>query len=430
MKNRVKGSGSVFKRGKTFYLQYMLNGKYKKVSLQCTDKKTADKKAKEILFPLQAANTKEKIAIHIAEARNIVRKGKISLENAWELYLKNPGRPDSSSGTLKNYEGQWYRFKNWLLKTYPNISTLSEIDNGIALKYADNLWDSGISAKTYNNHIKALMLIFRVLSSVADLNRNPWHCVSRKIEIKQSRKEFSEEEVLNILDSLNNPKLHLLHKEEMTVLFHLGAWTGLRFIDCVLMKWENVDFSRNLIIACKPQKTARKTNRTVTIPIHPMLRLLLGRASEWREDEYVLPKVAKRYTENSDCVNKDVIKVFEFNGFETTKEIKGVQRKRNANIYGFHSFRHSFVSFCAKAGVPMPVVQAIVGHGNPAITRHYIHIGEESVKQAINALPQVNLLPESENKKTAEEKNREIITLLNSKKQLTETEMQILKILQ
>ena len=69
MKNRIKGSGSVFKRGKTFYLQYMLNGKYKKVSLQCTDKKTADKKAKEILFPLQAANTKEKIAIHIAEAR-------------------------------------------------------------------------------------------------------------------------------------------------------------------------------------------------------------------------------------------------------------------------------------------------------------------------------------------------------------------------
>lgn len=78
----------------------------------------------------------------------------------------------------------------------------------------------------------------------------------------------------------------------------------------------------------------------------------------------------------------------------------------------------------------MPVVQAIVGHGNPAITRHYIHIGEESVKQAINALPQGNLLPESENKKNAKEKNREISTLLNSKTQLTETEMQILKILQ
>ncbi len=78
----------------------------------------------------------------------------------------------------------------------------------------------------------------------------------------------------------------------------------------------------------------------------------------------------------------------------------------------------------------MPVVQAIVGHGNPAITRHYIHIGEESVKQAINALPQGNLLPESKNKKNAEEKNQEISTLLKSKTQLTETEIQILKILQ
>ena len=429
MKNRIKGSGSVLKRGRTFYLQYMLNGKYKKVSLQCTDKKTADKKAKEILFPLQAANTKEKIAIHIAEARNIIKKGKASLENAWALYLKNPGRPDSSSGTLKNYEGQWYRFKNWLAKTHPNISTLSEIDDDIALEYADDLWSSGISAKTYNNHIKALMLIFRILSSVADLDRNPWLCISRKIETKQSRKEFTEEEVLQILDSLNKPELHLFHKEEMTVLFHLGAWTGLRFIDCVLMKWENIDFTRNLI-TCKPQKTARKTNRRVTVPMHPILRQFFDKALEWKGNEYVLPKVAKRYTENSDCVNKDVIKVFEFNDFETTKEIKGVQRKRNANIYGFHSFRHSFVSFCAKAGVPLPVVQAIVGHGNPAITRHYIHIGEESVKQAINALPQGNLLPESKNKKTAEEKNREISTLLNSKTQLTETEMQILKILQ
>jgi len=427
MKNRIKGSGSVFKRGRTFYLQYMLNGKYKKVSLQCTDKKTADKKAKEILFPLQAANTKEKIAIHIAEARNIIKKGKASLENAWALYLKNPGRPDSSSGTLKNYEGQWYRFKNWLSKTHPNISTLSEIDDDIALEYADDLWSSGISAKTYNNHIKALMLIFRILSSVADLDRNPWLCISRKIETKQSRKEFTEEDVLKILDSLNKPELHLLHKEEMTVLFHLGAWTGLRFIDCVLMKWENIDFARNLI-TCKPQKTARKTNRRVTVPMHPVLRQFFDKALEWKGNEYVLPKVAKRYTENSDCVNKDVIRVFEFNGFETTKEIKGVQRKRKANIYGFHSFRHSFVSFCAKAGVPLPVVQAIVGHGNPAITRHYIHIGEESVKQAINALPQGNLL--SESKKTAEEKNKEISTLLNSKTQLTETEIKILKILQ
>jgi integrase len=426
---RTKGSGYIFKRGNIYYLQYDVKGQRKTVSLHCKTKREAEAKSKELLEPLKNADTRKKLAAFKEEALNLVKKNKTVLENVWELYLKNPTRPDSSSGTLKNYEGQWNRFKNWLLKTQPAVSTLSEVNDDIAHEYADDLWCSGISAKTYNNHIKALMLIFRILSYTTGSNHNPWLCISRKIETKQSRKEFSEEDVLKILDSLNKPKLHLLHKEEMTVLFHLGAWTGLRFIDCVLMKWENIDFARNLI-TCKPQKTARKTNKRVTVPMHPILRQFFEKALEWQENEYVLPKVAKRYQENSDCVNKDVIKVFEFNGFETTKEVEGVQRKRKANVYGFHSFRHSFVSFCAKAGVPMPVVQAIVGHGNPAITRHYIHIGEESVKQAINALPQGNLLSESKNKKTAEEKNSEIVALLNAKTQLTETEMQILKILQ
>lgn len=275
MKNRTKGTGSIFKRGNTFYLQYMLNGKLKKISLKCTSKKEAEQKTKEILIPLQTADTKEKIAVHIAEARNIVKKSKAPLAKVWELYLNNPARPDSSNTTLKTYESQWKRFKRWLRKEYPNIINLNVVNDDIALEYADNLWSSGISAKTYNNHIKALMLIFRILSSVAGLNKNPRHCVSRKVENKQSKKEFSENEVLKILNSLNDPELHLKDKEEMIVLFHFGAWTGLRFVDCVMMKWENIDFNRNLIVNCKPQKTARKTNKTITVPMHPMLRELV-----------------------------------------------------------------------------------------------------------------------------------------------------------
>jgi integrase len=429
MKNRTKGTGSIFKRGKTFYLQYMLNGKLKKISLQCTSKKAAEKKVKEILVPLQTADTKEKIAVHIAEARNIVKRGKAPLKKVWELYLSNPSRPDSGSGTLKNYEGQWKRFKKWLLNEYPNITTLNGVSDDIASEYADYLWGSGLSAKTYNNHIKALMLIFRILSSVAGLNQNPWHCISRKVETKQSKKEFTEEDVLRILDSLNNPKLHLKNREEMTVLFHLGAWTGLRFIDCVMMKWGNIDFDRNLIVDCKPQKTARKTNKTVTIPMHPLLRQFIEKAHKWKENDYVLPKVAKRYDENSSYVSNIAISIFKFNGFKTSKKIKGVQRKIKANVYGFHSFRHSFVSFCAKAGVPLPVVQSIVGHGNPAITRHYIHIGEDSVKQAINALPQGKALLKVSNEKTSDDKIKEVLGLLNTKKKLTKTDKQIMEII-
>ena len=101
---------------KTYYLQYMLNGKLKKISLKCASRKEAEKKTKEILVPLQTADTKEKIAVHIAEARNIVKQGKGALTKAWELYLNNPARPDSSEATVKTYERQWKRFKKWLEK--------------------------------------------------------------------------------------------------------------------------------------------------------------------------------------------------------------------------------------------------------------------------------------------------------------------------
>ncbi len=425
-KNRKKGSGSLLKVGKYYHLQYMVNGAVKRISLQCTSEREAHKKADELLPALQA-KTKEQIALHVAEARKLGKRNKLKLENAWKLYLKNPARPDSSEGTLGNYKRMWNKFADWMKTHYSSVVGLQEITENIALEYSEYLWDKGLSANTYNYHIQAIKLVIKTLSRQADLVRNPFGIVTRKAENKQSRKEFSEDEVLKIIESFNAPELSLMNKEEIKVLFHLGIWTGLRLADCVQMKWESINFQRNLIV-CKPQKTARKTNKTVTIPIHPLLKEAFTLALTWRENEYVLSKTAERYIQNPDGVKKDAIKVFCYNGFTTTQEVEGVQRKRKANIYGFHSFRHSFVSFCAKAGVPLPVVQAIVGHGNPAITRHYIHIGEESVKQAINALPQGNLL--SGAKKTTEEKNQEAIALLNSKPQLTETEMQLLKILQ
>lgn len=71
----------------------------------------------------------------------------------------------------------------------------------------------------------------------------------------------------------------------------------------------------------------------------------------------------------------------------------------------------------------MPVVQSIVGHGSPAITRHYVHIGEDAARQAINALPQGKNTFE----KTDRQKLKDIFEILNSKAVLTDTEKQILE---
>lgn len=78
-------------------------------------------------------------------------------------------------------------------------------------------------------------------------------------------------------------------------------------------------------------------------------------------------------------------------GEETTADKAHLpgQRKLSANIYSLHSFRHTFVSFCANAGVPLAVVAEIVGHGNPAMTEHYSHISTETKREAVQSLPSI-----------------------------------------
>jgi len=53
---------------------------------------------------------------------------------------------------------------------------------------------------------------------------------------------------------------------------------------------------------------------------------------------------------------------------------------------GFHSLRHTYVSLHAERGTPQSVVQAIVGHGSPAMTAHYTHIGEETARQVAGVI--------------------------------------------
>ena len=62
---------------------------------------------------------------------------------------------------------------------------------------------------------------------------------------------------------------------------------------------------------------------------------------------------------------------------------------------GFQSLRHTFVSISANAGVPLVIVQAIVGHSNPAMTAHYYHKDDNALRSATAAIPDVIDIEES-----------------------------------
>ena len=71
-------------------------------------------------------------------------------------------------------------------------------------------------------------------------------------------------------------------------------------------------------------------------------------------------------------------------GIETQTVCDGSVRKRT--IYGFHSFRHSFVTLCAANGIPMNVVMELVGHKSVMVHEIYQHASAEQKIKAINVI--------------------------------------------
>jgi len=83
-------------------------------------------------------------------------------------------------------------------------------------------------------------------------------------------------------------------------------------------------------------------------------------------------------------------------------------RKKKMTVYGFHSLRHSFASFCAEAGVPKAVLLSILGTDSEIADKYYTHVGDESQRKAIEAVRGRGA------EKSAQERIDEALSLLDS----------------
>ena len=166
-------------------------------------------------------------------------------------------------------------------------------------------------------------------------------------------------------------------------------FTGQRMKDCVLLRWNKINFNLKRIWVKQ-----FKTGKEVTIPIAPKLLEVLQGALAWKtgEADYVCPNIATRYNKTNvlgknvgnNLVNIDMLRVIRWIGLEPSVEVPG--RDKKVTVYGFHSLRHSFASYCAEAGVPQATVLSILGADSEIVNKYYTHVGDEAQRQAIAAI--------------------------------------------
>ncbi|NLX25496.1 MAG: site-specific integrase [Lentisphaerae bacterium] len=399
-----------------FWLQYSVNGKRVRVrlldekGLPITKRTEAEAARTRILEPLLAKDKADQLrfvkarleAAEEAEAlANEEANPPLTLADAWEAYLSSPDRPDSGQETLRSYGVHWLKFKSWLREKNPAPEYLREITPQMAREYATELTRTKVSPNTYNKRMNFLKLFCKVLTELARFKVNPFEGIGHKKLRPNARRELTLAELKAILESATG---------ELQTLFYLGTFTGLRLGDCCTLKWGEVDLDRGLISRV-PNKTRSRGAKPVKIGIPPALFKKLAETPPNKRKGFVLPEHAALYTftnEEGKSIRKSVITNaiqahFRKLGINTHKEGTGTQVKPNPNIpgeyieestgkravveVGFHSLRHTFVSIHAERGTARGVVQAVVGHGSPAMLQHYEHIGEEAAKQAALAMP-------------------------------------------
>ncbi len=378
-KSRKKGAGTLVLRGRVFEARWTVNGKKFSRSTGATTRREAEAKLAEFVAPFQAKEEAETLAALSERIKGAEERAgdALLLAEAWNAYEGSMKRGAVAEVTLTRYRQRFGIFAAWMCEHFPAVLEVRGVTEEHAEAFMREIAASK-SGKTFNDYRAILLQVWNVLAhdKRAKLAGNPWEGISRRDKATFTRRELTVEELASVIASVDG---------EMRVLFAVGIYTGLRLGDAVALDWGAVDLVRGFIDAT-PHKTARHGTR-VHIPIASVLRGILEETPKSKRRGPVMPELLAMYRHSDVALSERIQRVFRRCGIETQAEVAGAGRKRVA--VGYHSLRHTFVSLCANGGVPLAVVQSIVGHTNAAMTRHYFHVSDDALRGASAALPDV-----------------------------------------
>ncbi len=384
----------LFRRGKkgTYYLRLRTTDKDVWVSTKTTDRAEAELRIDQIVeskfkaAAVQAAEDKKLdrdrkiIELVVKEVSGGADLSTIRLDRCYEKWSSvYPSYSSLDKGTKKNYETVFHKFVTWCASK--GIDFIEHVTRVTALEYSKHLWDSKLSGKTYNDHLK---LISRVFSTIDATTPLPYRDPFNRVHIPRKKKAESGTEghaalepamLKAVIEEAAN------HGADYRDLIVLGSQTGLRLKDAALLRWSSIGDN---FIEVMPSKTFRSGN-TARIPITDTLREVIQSRKKSRvKNEYFIPSIAERYLKEKKGKNtyihyitKKCKTIFEnaLNEDEehdvTRKSKVGAHRKRRASLYSFHSLRTTFMSLLATQDVSIRDAMRILAWESSDMIRVY-----------------------------------------------------------
>lgn len=295
-------------------------------------------------------------------------------EKVWKVFvaLHSTACPQK----MKVYRGYWHDIYTFIHEEYPEVRHVSDVATIHAIEWYGNLRNATMANTTKNHYIAFSKMLFKTLGKNYGIIDNPFTELKRLPENAVTRDAYTPEEL---------KKIGAYAEGWVYSLCLTAISTGLRKGDICMMRKESVDME-NRVLSIK----TRKTKVDIEIPIMPGLyRHLQDQFFEHPDSPYVFPELADMYSNpnRQHVITDNVKRLLKKVGIEeTSKEVDGYARR--VSVKDIHSFRHTFVYMASIHGIPLPVVQSIVGHLNPEMTKHYMdHAGRDARLAYMKQLP-------------------------------------------
>ncbi len=362
--------GSIYKRGKTWYIDVRANGR------RIRKRVGSSKKVAELA--LRDAEVK------IARDEFGFGKNDIPVLKFLDKFLEY-SQANHSKATYNRYRAVIDHFRRFL-EQKPEIILLSqvhtkEIDefkifrkgewvnpNGDPVEDEEDISEhtrKGARAHTINFEIGTLRTIFNMAIKWDYLKANPTKDVVRlKVNDSKAPRFLTVKECQLLLES---------SPDELRNIFYVFLNTGMRKAELENLEWADIDFRRRKIKIRRKEFWNPKTGER-EIPMNQgtwdLLKKLKAESDKGLQSNFVFP--AKDGGKIKEKLRRQLIRIAE--------------KAKIKDLTKIHSLRHTYASHLVMKGVDLPTVQRLMGHSDIQTTMIYSHLAPDHLADAVEKL--------------------------------------------
>ena len=309
----------------------------------------------------------------------------IRYEKDINIYLKHQQILDEYENSRKEYN----REKTVIIKKNIIINLIqygekNNINDCTKLEINDvlKLRNYCLSFKLYSNKTRYLWSLRDFLSFLYEEHYlcNNYSLLIDKMQSpnKKLPETWNKEEIEKIVNSLSESNAIDIRNKAMALL---TIRLGIRFIDVKNLKFENIDWEKNVI-----KFVQRKTNSYIKLPLPEEVgKAIINYIKNSRpntKEKFIFVSHDQYVRQLSDGFNiSDYL-------IETYKKA-GVDYLSKTNK-GIHTFRHALATNMLKSGIPLDIISSTLGHSNNNSSKVYISIDDDLLKSCCLSLAEVN----------------------------------------